>query len=327
MNIPLHKWLKANGRRQAMPGDKWYLDFAANLLPAIRRCPLFKNSGNEAQEQATLALTLYFQDAISQNGGWNTFTRLYRERYGNILPFYHTGENYVADEINPEDVSLVLWTQLARPAQKHPEDYTLCNPEDEQLAALCGVAYDLMDVAFEEAPVIETPSAPWMRGTKELHTLPTPPPDILPTPGMNENARRCLEASGGHPLLYFTDYDALMHFFAQTLGWEGRNILPDLAKEREFVLFANTKGILLAHNVAACFRDSHNPMFDEERATTEGYRLFCQPGLCPFDLLRFGMQAGFLADARFPFHHGKAILQDNWDFVARYYLGEYYEGD
>ena len=30
MNIPLLTWLKANGRRQALPGDKWYLDFAAN---------------------------------------------------------------------------------------------------------------------------------------------------------------------------------------------------------------------------------------------------------------------------------------------------------
>ena len=222
MNIPLLTWLKANGRRQALPGDKWYLDFAANLWPAVRQSSLFRNCNHDVQEQAVLSLVLYFQDAIAQNGGWKHFTELYRE-----------------------------------------------------LEALCGMAYDLMDVAFEEAPVNETPSRPWMRGTKELRILPTPPPEILPTPDMNENARRCLEHSGGHPLLYFSDYDELIRFFAKVLGWEGQNILPDLAKEKEFVLFANTKGILLAHDVAAYFRDSHNPQYDESRATTEGYRLFC----------------------------------------------------
>ena len=327
MNIPLLTWLKANGRRQALPGDKWYLDFAANLWPAVRQSSLFRNCNHDVQEQAVLSLVLYFQDAIAQNGGWKHFTELYRERYGNLLPFYKPEESYADDEINPEDVALVLWSNLARPASERPDDFTLCNPEDERLEALCGMAYDLMDVAFEEAPVNETPSRPWMRGTKELRILPTPPPEILPTPDMNENARRCLEHSGGHPLLYFSDYDELIRFFAKVLGWEGQNILPDLAKEKEFVLFANTKGILLAHDVAVYFRDSHNPQYDESRATTEGYRLFCQPGLCPFDLLRFGMQAGYLSDARFPFHHGKSLLQENWDFLARYYLGEYYEGD
>ena len=90
--------------------------------------------------------------------------------------------------------------------------------------------------------------------------------------------------------------------------------------------FNNTKGILLAHDVAACFRDPHNPMYDPQRAIEEGHTLFCQPGRCPFDLLKAGMALGLLPDARFPFHNGRALLHDNWDFVARYYLGEYYEG-
>ena len=103
---------------------------------------------------------------------------------------------------------------------------------------------------------------------------------------MNENARRCLEHSGGHPLLYFSDYDELIRFFAKVLGWEGQNILPDLAKEKEFVLFANTKGILLAHDVAAYFRDSHNPQYDESRATTAFVRSTfcgsaCRQDICP----------------------------------------------
>lgn len=329
MSIPIHKWLKVNGRRQVLAGDKWYLDFAETLLPAVCQSPLFKNHGNEIQEQATLALLLYFQDAIGQSGGWKHFTKLYHERYGTILPFYKTGENYVDDEINPEDIALVLWSRLARPAIKQASDFTLYNPEDEHLTALCSVAYDLMDVAFEDAPINEIPSTSWMRGTAGLSITSTPLPSIAPSPSMNENARKCLEYSCGHPLLYFANYTELINFFVQVLQWENRSssILPDLADKKLFVLFANQKGILLASDIALYFRDIHNPFYDEQQATIEGYRLFCQPGLCPFDLLRFGMQTGFLPDVRFPFHHGKNLLQENWDFIARYYLGKYYEGD
>ena len=60
---------------------------------------------------------------------------------------------------------------------------------------------------------------------------------------------------------------------------------------------------------------------------TDGYRLFCQPGLCPFDLLKLGITAGLLPDAQFPFTNGQKTLQENADFLARYYLGEYYEAD
>lgn len=328
MNISLNAWLKANGRKQVLPSDKWYVDFASLLFPTVKHSALLKDCGTDQQEKATLALTLYFQDAIAQRGGWKRFARLYRTRYGHPLPFYTTHETYVDDEINPEDIALVLWSQLARPASRRPDDYTLFNPEDEKLTVLSETAYDLMDISFEDAPVNETPSAPWMEGTAQLHINPTPLPTSAPTADMNPHARHCLEHSGGYPLLYFADYPDLCRFFTEVLGWENKtsNLLPDLADKHEFVLFANAKGILLAHDVAAYFCDPHNPMYDPQRAADEGYRLFCQPGCCPFDLLKLGMLTGLLPEVRFPFPHGKKLLQDNWDFVARYYLGEYYEG-
>lgn len=328
MNIPLNAWLKANGRKQALPSDKWYLNFASLLLPAISHSALFKDQGADKQEKAALALTLYFQDAIAQKGGWKHFTRLYRKHYGHHLPFYPTGETYVEDEINPEDISLVLWTQLAHPARQRANDYKVFNPEDERLTIISATAYDLMDNAFEEAPVNDMPSAPWMKGTDGLQIETTPLPSTAPTPNMNPNALRCLEHSGGHPLLYFADYADLCRFFVNILGWKNNpsNLLPDLSDKRGFVIFANAKGILLAHDVAAYFCDGHNPFYVPQRATEEGYKLFCEPGKCPFDLLKLAMTTGLLPDVCFPFHNGKALLQNNWDFIARYYLGEYYEG-
>ena len=328
--LNLQQWLRANGRREVVGGDKWYVNFASTLLPAVTASPLFKGRGLHEQEQTAWALTLYFQDAVSQNGGWPEFVRSYRHLYpGRTLPFLPASANYVADEINPEDIALVLWTRLATPARHRPDDYTLFNPEDERLAALAGVAYDLMDTSFEEAPVNdEAPSACWVPGTDALDTPAEPLPASEKALCMDRNALRCLAYSGGHPLLYFADYDELRRFFVDTLGWpdKRRSLLPDLAPYREFVIYANAKGMLLAHGVAACFRDPHNPMYDPQRAAAEGHALFCQPGRCPFDLLKAGMALDLLPDVRFPFHNGRRLLHDNWDFVARYYLGEYYEG-
>ena len=328
--LDLRQWLRANGRRATAAGDSWYVGFASTLLTAVSGSSLFREQGQDAREQAAWALTLYFQDAISQNGGWADFTRRYRLLYPErTLPFFATGTDYVADEINPEDIAFVLWTLLSAPARRTPDDYALFNPEDERLAALAGVAYDLMDTSFDQAPVNdEHPSARWLRGTEALDTPSEPLPDTAISPRMDPNALRCLTHTGGYPLQYFDTYADLCRFFIGVLGWPDRprSLLPDLAGSREFVVYANAKGMLLAHDVAACFRDPRNPLYDPQRAVSEGHTLFCQPGRCPFDLLKVGMAMNLLPDARFPFHNGRALLQDNWDFVARYYLGEYYEG-
>ena len=44
-------------------------------------------------------------------------------------------------------------------------------------------------------------------------------------------------------------------------------------------------------------------------------------------LVPWNMLKGILPDVQFPFDNGKEILQQNWDFIARYYLCEYYEGE
>ena len=53
----------------------------------------------------------------------------------------------------------------------------------------------------------------------------------------------------------------------------------------------------------------------------EAYELFCEEGLCPFDLLKYGMEHDLLPEAQFPFENGKELLQENWDFVAQLVLG------
>lgn len=324
----MKRWLKANGRRVTVPADKWYTDCIQTILPYIQSAEPFDGHDADAALQATIALTLYFQDAISQNGGWKQFTDLYHNCYHRTLPFYQTDDTYLSDEINREDICFVLWTRLARPATLRSDDYTLFNPHDARLLQLSQTIYRIMDDWFEEAPINETPSGHWVSGTEGLQIPSTLLPPSTFAHAMSDNSRRCLEYSGGKPLLYFMDYTDLKQFFIDILQWENKPsaLLPDLADQHEFVLFANAKGLLIAPGVASYFQDSNNPLFDMQRSITDSYRLFCEPGACPFDLLKFGMQNGLLCNAQFPFDNGKETLQNNADFIARYYLGEYYEG-
>ena len=179
-----------------------------------------------------------------------------------------------------------------------------------------------MDEDFEKAPINEEPSSMlWVMGPDLLEMPLTPLPEITPETKLSKNAEYCLEYSGGNK--------ELCKFFVDVLKWENSpsSLLPDLQDKKEFVVYANAKGMLIAHNVAACFCEEHNPMYNAERAAAEGYKLFCRPEACPFDLIKYGMVKGILPDVQLPFPNGKEILHRNWDFIARYYLCEYYEGD
>ena len=326
--IFMKQWLAANKRTRILSGDQWYLDFAAKILPIVKQSPLFEGDDN-AQKNAAISLCVYFQDVIARTGGWKIFSDTYHSLYNTYLPFYQLSDSYIPDEINPEDIAFVLWTLKSHPALNEPDEYALHNPHDKSLSALAQEIYKLMDENFEEAPINETPSSSWVTGTNLLDTPSTPLPEITPGTRLSKNVEYSLEYSSGKPLLYFTTYKELCKFFVEVLKWEDTpfSLLPDLQHNKEFVIYANAKGMLIAPDVAAYFREAHNPMYNAERAAAKGYELFCRPGTCPFDLIKYGMGQGILPEVQLPFPDGKEILHKNWDFIARYYLCEYYEGD
>ena len=328
--ISIRKWLGANERSHVLTTDKWYLDFANKLLPLVKQSTMFRDEDFRSQADAAISLSLYLQDAISENGGWKNFMELYSKLYGSYLPFYSLTDEYTIDEINLEDIAFVLWTLKSHPAIWNENEYTLFNPLDEGLLALSQAAYDLMDASFEEAPISDEPSSMlWVMGLDLLEMPMVPLPEITPETPLKKDVKLYLEYSKGKPLLYFATYQELKTFFIEILKWENKpsSLLPDLANKKEFVIYANAKGILIAHDVAAYFCEEHNPMYNAERAATEGYKIFCRFEACPFDLIKYGMTKGLLPDLQLPFPGGKEVLQNNWDFIARYYLCEYYEGE
>ena len=325
----MNSWLEANHRRRTDEPDAWYVRLANELLSVVDGSLLFKDVNEEQRIKVVLALGLYMQDAVAQTGGWVAFKEAYRKLYNEELPFYKPDNEYVADEVNWEDVALVLWTRLARPACHKANDYTLHDPYDTELIRLAQDIYGVLNRLFEEAPIAETPSPDtWLMNIDCLRIPSASLPDSQADKVFDRNARLCLAYSNGEPLLFFHTYVELADFFVHTLGWENRaeELLPELHRHSHFVIYANAKGMLIAPDVAYYFHAPHNALYSSDETRRTGHRLFCEPGACPFDLLKYGILKGYLENVALPVDKGKSILHDNKDFLMRYYLEEYYEG-
>lgn len=323
--IYMQTWLDAHHRAKVTDTDKWYLDLANGLLPLVAESYLYKEATTEDQQQVALTFALYLEDCVADGGNWRQFIHWHRESYGRYLPFFSLTADYLPDEINREDVAFLLW------AVNSPvgDDFDgVENPLDEDLLEFADMVYGRLDAVFEEAPISDFLAEDWMMETELMERKREPLPVASPGEKMPENVERFLEASGGESLTFFDSYDALKRFFVHSLKWEDEegSLLPDLAEFDDFVLYANPKGLLIGPDVAPYFADKRNPLYNAELAEEEAYELFCEAGLCPFDLLKYGMEHNLLPEAQFPFEDGKALLHDNWDFVARWFLGEFYEG-
>lgn len=322
----MQAWLDAHDRVRVTNTDQWYLDFANSLLPLISESYLFGSDGAESQQQVALMLTLYLEDCVADGGNWRQFIHWHRESYGRYLPFYTLTEEYLPDEINTEDIAFLLWA-VNSPAGDAYDGVE--NPMDKDLLSFADEIFVRLDAAFESAPISDNLAEGWLLETELMQKKCEPLPVAVPGEKQPTNVERFLEASNGEDLLFFDSYEALKFFFIHSLKWEAEedSLLPDLKEFDDFVLYANPKGLLVGPDVASYFAAKNNPLYDAEDAQVFAYDIFCEEGLCPFDLLKYGMEHQLLPDAQFPFENGKALLHDNWDFVARWFLGEYYEGE
>jgi len=328
--IHMQDWLKINQRTKVSTIDSWYVQFANRLLELIDNSLLYKQQTVSEKIRASLSCAIYLQDAVGQNGGWKAFSERYYQLYHAYLPFYILPQ-YIPDEINQEDVSFILWTLLSEQNSNPTKTEILIkDPLLPELLELARRIYKEMDNSFEEAPICENPSpTDWLAVTQSLDAVPALLPNTDIDYVTNNDAKKCLTYSEGEPLLYFTSYNELTDFFIRILEWENRvdNLLADFKDRENFVIYANAKGMLLAPDISFCFKDSRNPTYSQKKTISEGFNLFCIPGRCPFDLLKYGMTNGLFPDIQFPYNNGKYILHHYWDFIARFYLGEYYEGD
>lgn len=138
-----------------------------------------------------------------------------------------------------------------------------------------------------------------------------------------------IEATGGLPVKTFGSFDELNAFLIDVLGWTpGERHLSSLEFDNDFVLMVDPeKGLLVAKNIARNLAIPGNELYDKAYASRHAMSLLTRRGVCPVDLLIYVCSNGWLPDARFPGTDDTALVDENWDFIARCYLQLYYRGD
>lgn len=97
---------------------------------------------------------------------------------------------------------------------------------------------------------------------------------------------------------------------------------------RNFILMTEPeKGVLLAKDICEYIADKENPLYNQELAQRNAFRLLTEETLCPPDLLTYCIQNNFIPDAQLPEGQEKELVQQNADFIARHSLLYYYRGD
>lgn len=322
--IYMQRWLQCHSRTKITSTDGWYLDIANKLFPIIDSSQLYAEKTWDEKQQASITLALYLEDCVATDGGWHRFSELYYNLYGSYLPFYEIPADYIPDEINEVDIALILW-------KLNSKDILLAiveNPFDEMILELAASVCSFLDKELERAPICDIPSGDWVMPSEQLLIERTVIPEIEPGVKLPESVRLFLEGSGGQQLMYFRLYEDMEAFCENSLYWRLQDMPNKFdAEEGNIVMFANPKGILIAPGVSQLFCDERNHLtYDPSLAIKEGYRLFTDKGFCPFDLLKYAVNKKLIPDAQFPFEKGKELLWNHWDFIARYFLGEFYEG-
>lgn len=110
--IYINGWLELKPYENQTLTDNYYLKICNNVKQALLsgKASVVFYMYIEKEDINLLAcfLTAWFEDLISGTNIYNTFIREHRKLYNKPLPFYNSGE-YFDEEINPQDVSFLIW--------------------------------------------------------------------------------------------------------------------------------------------------------------------------------------------------------------------------
>ncbi|MCM1004785.1 MAG: DUF3843 family protein [Prevotella sp.] len=170
--------------------------------------------------------------------------------------------------------------------------------------------------------------------------LPTTKQQAAPVQKEHPYYTAFVKANNGMTMRFVKTYDKLNDFFINGMGWEkDEDHLPQFKGHSDFVLMVTIdKGLMLAKDIAKCIKHPENPLYEKEYAEKFAFTLLSQRAVCPSDMLLHICNNGWLPDARFPESVGLDVanqqeeqstnlVKDNWDFIARVYLQEFYRAD
>lgn len=98
----------------------------------------------------SMGLAAYLDDLKSGFGIWNAVKEIYRERFGQWLPFYDTEhDDYYPDDLNIEDVKVIIWQAFSRCGQGRGIVYS---PYSQAVEKMSEIAFDILVEEFDNIP-------------------------------------------------------------------------------------------------------------------------------------------------------------------------------
>ena len=137
-------WLHLHPYKAQQPSDAYFVALA-NQLHTVCHLPQLSAAGSK---RLCLYLAAYLEDQISDLGLWQAFTAEHTRLYGATLPFYTPSADYVAEEVNLEDICFLIWNTW----QKEPADHPYVHPMDDGILPQAQRFYEILSAAYEEAP-------------------------------------------------------------------------------------------------------------------------------------------------------------------------------
>lgn len=136
-----------------------------------------------------------------------------------------------------------------------------------------------------------------------------------------------LTVSDGQPLIYMKSKQEFLDFMNEKMNIDpGSTATNDLSAKKFALYVTPTDGIQLLVNGIEYIKDENNPFYNEEKAKQQALSFFIVKH-CSAYLLKELAERKMLVDAQTKSltspERGKAIIQDNWQFLSRYFLREY----
>lgn len=150
LQIYTNDWLKIHPYTAVQPSDSYFVNLSNKLYRACTLTAL----PDIFRKKLSLYIAAYLEDQISELGLWKSFTAEHKRLYGKYLPFYPTAPDYVADEINEEDIRFIIWNTWQKVSSLHEKIYI--NPNEQAIAEQARIFYDILEEAYENAPENES---------------------------------------------------------------------------------------------------------------------------------------------------------------------------
>lgn len=297
----------------------------------------FVNPDNPAQEATACLIYQLFCDEWTTAPENDRMSALFssetrydtEEKYNELLDWFHY-KLYLYPRANDEMTDSV-------------KEFLRVNPREDKGQAIMGIHNSLAHAGT--TPLLALTSPEWLarifpkehpdyaafeKEAKEMrelirrNQLPEAKREINET-----HYRKFMEAAEGKSLVYFKDLTELKDFMSQKMELDTSNIRPlSGGKTQKNIALSATPqaGLELLIQDVEAIKDENNPFYEQEKARKVALSFFIVPH-CSIYLLKELVEKGMLADAQTTSlispERGKAIIQDNWEFLSRYFLRVY----